>query len=138
MAPSWGFVFAIVTLLKYTRKALMWFDLCLDPRMGAIRFGEKTRSRENVGQVARIAADLGKPARPALAAGSGPRLDRDAPVIAAAAKSTRNAIWRLRVVPTLTLMMFAFAMERPKAVEPQAAHKALGCLRHKLPVGNAP
>jgi hypothetical protein len=71
---------AHMTLRKYTQKVPEWFGLCLDPRTGAIRFGEKIAFPWKFdGKVARMAADLGKPARPALAATASPKLGRNDP-----------------------------------------------------------
>lgn len=69
---------AHMALRKYTQKAPEWFGLCLDPRTGAIRFGEKIAFPWKYdGKIARMAADLGKPARPAPAARVGPKLGRN-------------------------------------------------------------
>lgn len=69
-----------MALRKYTQKAPEWFGLCLAPRTGAIRFGEKIAFPWKYdGKIARMAADLGKPARPAQAARVGPKLGRNDP-----------------------------------------------------------
>lgn len=69
---------AHMTLRKYTQKAPEWFGLCLDPRTGAIRFGEKIAFPWKYdGKVARMAAGLGKPAFPRPAARIGPTLGRN-------------------------------------------------------------
>jgi len=71
---------AHMTLRKYTQKAPEWLGLCLDPRTGAIRFGEKIAFPWKYdGKVARMAADLGKPASPTPAARVGPKLGRNDP-----------------------------------------------------------
>ena len=69
---------AHMALRKYSRKAAEWFGLCLDPRTGAIRFGEKIAFQWQFDrEVAHMAADLGKPQRPALTATLNPKLGRN-------------------------------------------------------------
>jgi hypothetical protein len=71
---------AHMAMRKYTQKAPEWFGLCLDPRSGAIRFGEKIAFPWKYdGSIARMAADLGKPARSVIAASVGPKLGRNDP-----------------------------------------------------------
>lgn len=71
---------AHMMLRKYTQKVPEWFGLCLDPRTGTIRFGEKIAFPWKFdGKVARMAAELGKPARPASAATASPKLGRNNP-----------------------------------------------------------
>lgn len=71
---------AHMTLRKYTQKASEWFGLCLDPRTGAIRFGEKIGFPWKYDdKVARMAANLGKPVFPTPAARVVPKLGRNDP-----------------------------------------------------------
>lgn len=82
---------AHMTLRKYTQKAPDWFGLCLDPRTGTIRFGEKIAFPWKFdGKVARMAAELGKPARPASAATASPKLGRNDPCYCGSGKKYKK------------------------------------------------
>jgi hypothetical protein len=71
---------AHMMLRKYTQKAPEWFGLCLDPRSGTIRFGEKIAFTWKFdGKVARMAAELGTPARAASSKMASPKRGRNDP-----------------------------------------------------------